>query len=458
MPAVYAGAGADIHNVIGRLHRFLVMLHHNDGVAEVPQVFQRLDEPCIIPLVQPDGRLIEDIQHPHQAGADLGRQPDTLTFPAGKGAGAAGQRQIIEPHIRKEGKPAFYFLDDLPGDFLLHLGQLQLVHEFQCFPHAHLAEIADIDSAHRYRQYFGTQPVTVAGRAGDSRHKRSDIILHPVAGGLLKAPLKVIDDALEVIGELPGKPGGMPHHLELFPLGAEQHKVQLILRHILDRDIQRHTEVLFQPGEVHLPDGTGVAAPARNLKGAVPDGTVGVAHHQRRVNLLEHTQPGAGGTASRRIIEGKHIGGKLLDGDIMVRAGIVLAEKHLLAAHYIHYHQPAGHGTAGLYRVRQTGADFRLDRKPVHHDLDGMLVVFLQLDLLGQLIHIAVYPGPDIAAAAGGVQLLLVGTLALPHDGRHHLNSGALRQSQHLIHHLVHRLLTDFPAADGAVGNTDSGI
>ena len=349
MPAVYAGAGANIHNVIGRLHRFLVMLHHNDGVAEVPQVFQRLDEPCIIPLVQPDGRLIEDIQHPHQAGADLGCQPDTLTFPAGKGAGAAGQRQIIEPHIRKEGKPALYFLDDLPGDFLLHLGQLQLVHEFQCFPHAHLAEIADIDAAHRYRQYFGTQPVAVAGRAGDSRHKSSDIILHPVAGGLLKAPLQVIDDALEVIGELPGKPGGMPHHLKLFPLGAEQHKVQLILRHILDRDIQRHTEVLFQPGEVHLPDGTGVAAPARNLEGTVPDGTVGVAHHQRRVNLLENAQSGAGGAASRRIVEGKHIGGKLLDGDIMVRAGIVLAEKHLLTAHNIHYHQPAGHGTAGLY-------------------------------------------------------------------------------------------------------------
>ena len=87
----------------------------------------------------------------------------------------------------------------------------------------------------------------------------------------------------------------------------------------------------------------------------------------------------------------------------MVRAGIVLAEKHLLTAHNIHYHQPAGHGTAGLYRVRQAGADFRLDRKPVHHDLDGMLVVFLQLDLLGQLIHTAVHPGPDIPAAAGGV-------------------------------------------------------
>ena len=142
----------------------------------------------------------------------------------------------------------------------------------------------------------------------------------------------------------------------------------------------------------------------------------------------------------------------------MVGAGVVLAKEHLLAAYHIYQRQPAGHGAAGLYRIRQPGADLRLDRKPVHHDLDGVFIVLLQLYFLGQLVHIAVHPGSYIAAAAGRVQFLLVGALALPHDGRHHLDAGALRQCQYLIHHLVHCLLGDLPPADGTVGDTDSGI
>ena len=84
--------------------------------------------------------------------------------------------------------------------------------------------------------------------------------------------------------------------------------------------------MLIQSGKVHLPNGAGVAAPARHLKGAVPDGTVGVAHHQCRVYLLEHTKAGTGGATPGGVIEGEHIGRKLLDGDIMVGAGIVLAK------------------------------------------------------------------------------------------------------------------------------------
>ena len=167
----------------------------------------------------------------------MSRQPDALAFPAGKGAGAAGQRQIIEPHIRKEGKPALDLLDDLSGDFLLHVGQFQRVHKFQGVPHAHLTKVADIDAAHRHRQHFGPQAVAVAVGAGDRGHESGDIIPHPFAAGLLKAPLQVIHNALKVIDELALKARRLPHHLKFFALSAKEHQVQLVLWHILYRYI-----------------------------------------------------------------------------------------------------------------------------------------------------------------------------------------------------------------------------
>ena len=102
MAAVDTRAGANIHDVVSRLHGFFIVLHHNDGIAKVTQVFQCFNQPGVIPLVQPNGGFIQDIQHPHQAGTNLGGQPDPLALAAGKGTGAAGQRQVIEPHIAEE--------------------------------------------------------------------------------------------------------------------------------------------------------------------------------------------------------------------------------------------------------------------------------------------------------------------------------------------------------------------
>ena len=244
MTAVDPCAWPDIHNIVGGLHCFLIVLHHNDGVAQVTQVFQRLYQPRIIPLVQSDGRLIKNIQNPHETGADLGCEPDTLAFATGKGAGAASEGQIIQSHISKERKPALDLLDDLTGDLLLHIGQRQGIHKLQRVPYAHFAEVADIDAAHRHRQHFRAQTVSVTVGAGNRGHKRGNIIPHPLAVGLLKAAFQIVDNALKFIDKFSLEAGGLPHHLKLFALCSVKHQIQLILWHIFYRNIQRDAEVL----------------------------------------------------------------------------------------------------------------------------------------------------------------------------------------------------------------------
>ncbi len=56
--------GAHVHDPVGAPDRLLVVLDHDEGVAEVAEVLQGLEEFSIVPLVQPDGGFVEDVENP----------------------------------------------------------------------------------------------------------------------------------------------------------------------------------------------------------------------------------------------------------------------------------------------------------------------------------------------------------------------------------------------------------
>src|SRR5437764_14188514 len=114
--AVLAGAGADIGDVVGGAYGLLVMLDHDQGVTKVAQVQQRLDEPGVVALVQADGGLVEHVEHPYQARADLAGQADALRFTARERGRRAFQRQVVEADVDQEAEARPDLLDDLPRD------------------------------------------------------------------------------------------------------------------------------------------------------------------------------------------------------------------------------------------------------------------------------------------------------------------------------------------------------
>ena len=66
LAAVAARARTDIHNVVSCKHGVLVVLDHDERVAEVTQPPQGRKQLVVVALVQTDGRLVKDIQHAHQ--------------------------------------------------------------------------------------------------------------------------------------------------------------------------------------------------------------------------------------------------------------------------------------------------------------------------------------------------------------------------------------------------------
>ena len=66
VPAVQPAAGAEVHHVLRPADGLLVVLHHDDGVSLFPQGPQRVQEHEVVPRVQADGGLIEDVADPAQ--------------------------------------------------------------------------------------------------------------------------------------------------------------------------------------------------------------------------------------------------------------------------------------------------------------------------------------------------------------------------------------------------------
>jgi len=77
--------------MVRRHDGFFVMLDHDDGIADIPQVAQRAEQAFVVALVQADGGLIEDIHDTDQAGAYLACQAYSLCFAPRQGFRAPAQ-------------------------------------------------------------------------------------------------------------------------------------------------------------------------------------------------------------------------------------------------------------------------------------------------------------------------------------------------------------------------------
>ena len=82
LPAVLAGAGADVDHVVRRFDGFLVVFDHDHGVAEVAEVLEGFEEAGVVALMETDAGLVENVEHPNQPGADLSGQADPLGLAA----------------------------------------------------------------------------------------------------------------------------------------------------------------------------------------------------------------------------------------------------------------------------------------------------------------------------------------------------------------------------------------
>ena len=116
---MFSGSRADIHNVIRRIHGVLVVLHYHQGIAQIPKAFQCCQKLIVVPLVKTDTRLVQNISHAYQPGANLSCQPNPLRLASGKTSGSSCKRQIFQAHINEKADTRPNLLQNLRADQLL---------------------------------------------------------------------------------------------------------------------------------------------------------------------------------------------------------------------------------------------------------------------------------------------------------------------------------------------------
>ena len=125
LAAVLAGARPEVDDVVRGADRALVVLDDDHGVAEVAQPRQRADQLRVVALVEPDRRLVEDVEDADEARADLRREPDPLRLAARQRRGRALERQVSDPDAVEEAQPLADLAHDQARDRALGLGQLE---------------------------------------------------------------------------------------------------------------------------------------------------------------------------------------------------------------------------------------------------------------------------------------------------------------------------------------------
>jgi len=143
LSAADAGAGAEVHDVIGGVHGFVIVLDDDDGVALIAQVLQRAEQHLVVARMQADRRLVQDVDHADEAATDLPGEPDALRLPAGQRRCGAVQRQIVETAAQQKAEPAADFFQDFVGDEAFGVVELEFGEELRGVGDAQCADFGE---------------------------------------------------------------------------------------------------------------------------------------------------------------------------------------------------------------------------------------------------------------------------------------------------------------------------
>ena len=233
LAAVNAGAGADLDDLVGRAYGSLVVLHHDHRVANVAQALQGVDHLQVVARMQADRRLVQHVEHTHQFGPNLHRQPHALRLAARECGRTAIQAEVFQTDIQEQIQPGIHVADHLLAGLVL---QRQRGQESPQVGEGQVAQLDDVLAAHGDEQALRAQLGAVAIGTRQLHHHLLQILFHPgvrlmLAPVMAVAPFDGVDDA--IVAE---KPAGLL--LSLLRVGR-QYDREALTPGAVEHDVER---------------------------------------------------------------------------------------------------------------------------------------------------------------------------------------------------------------------------
>ncbi len=309
--AQLAGAGAEIDDEVRRADRLFVVLDHQHRVAQIAQPPERVEEPAVVALVEPDRRLVEDIEDADQARADLGGEPDALALAAGERARRPVEGEVLEAHVGQEAEALANLLQHAPRDGRLALAELESVEEYGSVLDGQRHHVGDGLARDLETERLRPQARALAHGARALGHERLDLAPGVLGLGLPVAPLEDLHHALEAAVAV-----------------AVQDHVAHGLPELGPRLVEGELVALGERGERLLEVDVLATRPRRQRAGR--ERAVGVGHQPLGVDLEARADAAALRAGAVRVVEREHARRHLGEGDATVRTGEALTEDHRL--------------------------------------------------------------------------------------------------------------------------------
>ena len=452
--AMASGTRTHVDHVVGAEDGIEVVFDDDDGVAQVTQPQQRLQQPVVVALVQADGRLVEHVHDTGQPGADLAGQPDALRLAAREGVGRSIERQVVEADVDQETEPRGDLPHQLVGDGLARAGEPQGREERGGVIQGEMTEFMDRPAADEHEARLAAQAGAFAFGAG--RHGLIGGKLFPdrLRVGLPVAPLQIGDDALEHVLAHVAAPAladvGEP---DLFVPGAVEHEITdaLVQRHERGLDVE---PVVGRQRFEHLV--VELITPVPALHRAGRERQVRKGNHALRIEEGDATEAIAARAGATRAVEREQARFQVRQRIIAERAGVARREcAGRSRVHVDHDGASVRQAQRGLERFGEALLEVGAHLDPVDHDFDGVLAGLRQTGWRIEVDDLAVEPHAHESLCPQVVEHVHLGTLPVGNDRRQDHDPRFFRQCQDRIHHLRHGLRSQRHAVGRAVGLSD---
>ena len=455
-------SGPEVDHVVRRANGLLVVLDHHHRIAQVPQPLQCRQQQPVVTLVQPDGRFVENVEHPGKIGPHLRGQPNTLRLAPRQSRRAPRQGQVADTHVAQESHPIPDLAQYAFGHEGLAFTELEPFDSRQRLGHRDVHVVCDRTSLDAHSSALRTQPPPVARSA---RSQRPVALEHFLLGPrpLAIAAPEVGNDALEVVAErigptasrAPARRGGRRLARAPAAVRTEQQELAVTPRQLAERHVEIDAEAGRQPGQRPLHQLAVAAGPG-------PDGPTGqgeciVGHDPHGIEVLHGAEPVAGGTCAVRRVEGEGARRHLGHVDPAVNAGHAPREQAVAAAQRVDDDDVVRQGESELDGLGETPLGAAAHDEAVHHHVDPVVPPPIQPWLVFDGAHLAVDSDPRQSARPDGGQLLLELALATAHDGCKDVDPLDPGLGHDLLDDALHRLRRDLAAARRTVRHADVG-
>ena len=325
-----SGARTHVDEVVGLAHRLFVVLDDDHGVAEIAQLPQRREETRVVALVESDRRLVEDVEHAHQAGSDLRRQSNALRLAARERLRRAAEREIVEADVDEEAQPLAHFLEDRPRDVLVETRTTVLAHghaieELERFGDRELGDLADVQPVHRHRERLRLEPAAVTDGARRLDHELLELLAHAVGRRLVVAALHVREHPFPRAFEVAARASRVDAELGLLPRRAVENERLRFRREISPRRIEIELELLRQRRENRLAQMPARLSPREN--DALENRDARVAEDELFGDFVLHAEAAAAGAGAEGRVEGELARLELGEREPARRTAVALGEE-----------------------------------------------------------------------------------------------------------------------------------